>query len=324
MKKFLVFCFIVIFIFTIIYFLKDQIIKTIVSTAATKVVGAPVKIDEFAFSILDQNISIKGLKVKNPQGYPDEVFLDVPEISVEYNISDLLRKKLYFPLIVFNLKELIVIKDKDGKLNVDSLKVAQQQEKGDTEKEDPNKSSEAMPLKIDVLKLNVDKVVFKDFTVDNPPLTEVYNTGVKNKTYKNIKSAKQLAVLILTSSMRNTTIKGAAIYGVATLLGTAVLPVGVASVFVGKDSAQSELKIDYDTAFDAALSILKDRGKVSKDNKESGVIKGTSSGCKIAIKVERSENNAVKITVSARKMLLPKPKIAGGILHSIEETLEKK
>jgi len=46
--------------------------------------------------------------------------------------------------------------------------------------------------------------------------------------------------------MKGAGIKGAGIYGVATILGLGFLPAGVAGVLVGEDTSQAEFNIGYD------------------------------------------------------------------------------
>ena len=45
------------------------------------------------------------------------------------------------------------------------------------------------------------------------PLVQVFDVNLKDKTYKDIQSAQQLAALIMVEAMKPTAIKGAKIYG---------------------------------------------------------------------------------------------------------------
>ena len=119
---------IVVIVFLCLGIIKNPLIKSVVTIGASKVVGAPVHIDSFAVGVFKQSVRIKGFKLYNPKGFPEEPLIDIPEVSVDYNLPALLGGKLHLPLIVVNLKEMVVIRNKDGKLNVDALKVAQKKE----------------------------------------------------------------------------------------------------------------------------------------------------------------------------------------------------
>lgn len=176
-------------------------------------------------------------------------------------------------------------------------------------------------MHIDVLKLSVGQVVYKDFSAGHTPSVRSFDAGIKEKTYKNITSAQQLAVLVLTESMKATGIKGAGIYGAGAVLGIGFLPAGVAGILMAEDSARLEFDRGYDAVFNAALRVIGEMGKTTREDKVTGVIKGTVSGCRVAIKIMRQDVRTTQVTVSAKKMLMPKPQIAEDILRRIEETL---
>lgn len=299
---------------------KDQAIKSVITAQAARVVGAPVEIGSFSLGIFKQAVRIKGFKLHNPPGYPREVLLDVPEISVDYDLPALFKNKLHLAVVVVDIKELTLIKNKEGKLNVDALKVAQQKEKL-PEQEAKKKPSGQMPMQIDVLTLTVGQVVYKDFSAGPTPSVRSFDAGIKEKTYKNITSAQQLVALVLTESMKATAIKGAGIYGAGALLGIGFLPAGVAGILMGENSARLEFDKDYDAVFDAVLRVAGEMGKIAREDKAAGVIKGTVSGSSVAIKIIKQNARTTQVVVSAKKMLIPKPQIAEGVLRRISETL---
>jgi hypothetical protein len=329
MKKILLILGIIIILFVVLGIAKDQLIKGAVVIGAKKVIGAPVEIDGFSLGIFKQRVRIKGFRMYNPEGFGEGTLIDIPEISVDYNLGALLKKKLHLPLVVVNLKEVGIVKNKEGALNVGSLKVTQKEEEpskpqaADKPQETKKQPQASMPMQIDVLTLTIGKVVYKDFSAGEKPSVEVFDVGIKEKTYKDIRSAQQLVALILAESMKGAGIKGAAIYGAATLLGVGFLPAGVAGVLIGEDRAEEVFNVSYERAYKISLEVLRQMGKVTAEDSGRGVIKGVVSGSKATIRVIQEEK-AVKITVSARKMLLPKPKTSGGILYEISGKLKGK
>ncbi len=200
--------------------LKDQIIKSMVTVAASRVVGAPVHIDGMSVAIIfNQSVRIKGFKLYNPEGFPKGVLLDIPQADIDYDLGAILKKDMHLPRLVLHLKEMTVIRNAQGALNVDALKVAQK---------DEGPSQPAMPLRIDVATLDLGKVIVQDYSKGEEPKTVTYDIGIHNKTFKNITSAQQLAALVMVQSLGATTLKNAAIYGAASLRDVARLPMGVA------------------------------------------------------------------------------------------------
>jgi hypothetical protein len=175
-------------------------------------------------------------------------------------------------------------------------------------------------MQIDSLKLKMGRIVSKDFSSGEQPTVKVYDVNIE-KSYKNITSGQQLAVLILAESMKSAGIQGAKIYGVAMLAGAAVLPVGIAATFAGKDSVRKDFAENFDKAYNVSLAVLNQMGKVTKEDKSGGVIGANIDSVQVTLKI-REKDNKTELTISARRYLLPKPEIANGVLYKISEKLK--
>jgi len=306
-----------IFVLVIALF-KNQVVKSVVEMTASRVLGTKVQIDGLALGVLKPAVRVQGFRVYNPQGFPKGILLDVAEVVVEYDLPALLRGKLYFPLIVFDLKEMVVVKNKEGILNVDALKVVPKEEGPSKEKE----KFKPLDMKIDVLTLNVGKVIFKDYSQGEEPVVQGYDVRFKNKTYRNIKSAQQIAALIMIEAMKPTAIQGAKVYGAAALLGVGFLPAGIAGTLIGKDSGRDEFSVDYKKAFGASRDILKKSGEFLSGDEQSGILKANVNGNSVTVRVTKRDVGKTEIIVSARKFMIPQPEAARGILYQIGERLK--
>jgi len=295
--------------------LRDQIIKSVITVVATQVTGAPVHIDGFTLGVFSQSVRISGFKMYNPKGFSRSILVDLPKISVKYDLGALLKKKLHLASTEVEIKEIGLEKNKEGKLNVDELKVVKQA------KDQKGKPAEQMPMQIDMLTLGIGRIVAKDYVAAGAPTVKVYNINIR-KSYKNITSAQQLAALILAEPMKAAGIQGAKIYGAAMLAGAAVLPVAVAVTLIGKDSAQQDFIASFDNAYEEVLKVLKRQGKVAREDKAKGAISATINSAQVYARIIKKAGNKTQVIISARKYLLPKPEIAGGILYEISGKLK--
>jgi uncharacterized protein involved in outer membrane biogenesis len=100
--------------------------KFIVITGVSHAWGTEVHIDGFSLGVFKPGVHIRELKVYNPKGFPKQVMIDIEAVNVHYAMSSVFSGTLHVPMIVFTLNEMIIVKDKDGSVNVDGLKVAQQ------------------------------------------------------------------------------------------------------------------------------------------------------------------------------------------------------
>jgi len=327
MKKLLKILVIIAVIFAGVIFLKNQIIKNVMTSVVSSVVGAPLKIKEFSLGLLSQKVSIKGLKLLNPQGFPEGTLIDIEEITVAYDLPALMKKQLHLPLIVVDLNEMVLIKNKQGQLNVDALKVSTSKdykEKQTEVKKKKEEKSEMMPLHIELLKLNIGKVVYKDFSAGDQPVVKVYDVGFKDKEFKDIRSIEEFATTIMVTAMGSTAVQGAKIYGAMTVLGAGFLPVGAAALLISDDDAAEIFKGKYEDVYVKSLNVIKQIGKLKKEDQIEGRIKAKVDGCDLTIEIKKHKEEGIQVKVSARKFMIPKPKIAGGVLHQISENLSKK
>ena len=315
MKKAIILFLVVVITFLGLGVAKDQIIKSVVAIVASQITGAPVEIGSFSLGVFNQSVRISGFKIFNPSGFPKGILVDISKINVDYDIGALLRGKLHLVNAEIELKEMGLVKNKEGMLSVDSLKIVKE---GKNKKD---KSSGQMPMQIDMLKLGMGKIILKDYSSGGEPVIKVYDINI-HKVYKNITSAQQLTALILTEPMKAAGIQGAKIYGVAMLAGVAVLPVAIVATFAGKDSVAEDFSVDFDRVYNTSLSVLKVMGRISREDKGAGVISAEVNSAKVELRVNKKASNKTEIFVSARRYLLPRPEVAGGVLYEISSKLK--
>ncbi len=102
----------------------------------------------------------------------------------------------------------------------------------------------------------------------------------------------------------------------------AVLPVGVAATFIGKDSVQKIIDASFEHVYEASLEVVKRMGTITKDDASNGVIKANINGAMVALILRKGVDNKTEITISARKYMFPKLDIAGGVLYQILDKLQ--
>ncbi|MBI4706495.1 MAG: hypothetical protein HY761_01015 [Candidatus Omnitrophica bacterium] len=312
-KKFIIIliCFLSLVVFCVV---RDFVIKNIITVVVTNVTGAPTNVGGFSLSVIRQSVKITNFKMYSPEGFPRDIMIDIPLMRVSCDLPSILKGKIYLKELVLDLREMGLVKNKEGKLNVDSLKISQA--KGEVKK-----STKQMPIQIDLVQLNIGRVVNKDYSAQGGPVIKVYDVGVK-KTYKNISSIQQLIALIIAESLKAAGIRGLGIYGVSMLTGVAALPVAAAFTFGGKDYAQQDYSISWDRAYDVGLAVLKESGRIGNENKATGVISADVGGVQVTFKLQKISNNSTRVTVSARKFILPQPEVAAGVMYRISEKLK--
>ena len=202
---------IILILLVVIAVTKDFVAKIVISKGVQTITGLELNIKSVNIGIFETLISIKDLKIFNPDGFEERFMADAPEIYADYNIEDLLKKKIHFSEIRLDLKELVVVKNRDGELNVNSLKVVKK--KQSVRAKAGHKRSN---LEIDVLQLKIGKVTYKDYSSGRTPKVREYDLNI-NERYRDIKDIRMLARLILFKALVDTGISNITNFDVASL-----------------------------------------------------------------------------------------------------------
>jgi hypothetical protein len=314
--------------FIVLFCFKSVLMKPVIVVSAKVILGTDVKMDSFSFGVFTRSVKIKGFKIYDPEGFPKDVLVNIPQIKVSFNLLPLLKGKIHLREVIFNLKELSIVENIDRKLNVDSLAVVKKESKEAESKEvetkvvKEEKSETELNFQIDVLKLKVGKVVKKTYKKDSKyPHIKVSNINF-NQEYKNIKSPSKLVILILAETMKRGAIKSAMVYGAASVLSTTFLPAGIVVNLLKGTSVSEEFDRSSRKVFNAVLKYVKQRGELIEKNKAEGLVSAKINNYDVYFTIVRMENKNIKLTVSAKKMFLPKVEIANAMLYEIGKILE--
>ena len=189
-----------------LFFGKNILIKTSVTAGVKAMTGLKLSIRSMNIGVFKTLIGINELKLHNPSGFEDDIMMDLPETYVDYNLGTFMAGKMHFEEVRLNLKEFLVVKNADGQLNLDSLRVVKETEGEEVEKDDEKKEKTKMPdLQIDLLDLKIGTVIYKDYSKGTPPKERVFNVNIDER-YENITDPQSFVRLIVLKALKNTTI----------------------------------------------------------------------------------------------------------------------
>ena len=232
-------------------FVKDLLIKVSVEKGVQIATGLPLKIQGFRVGILRTLIDIKNLKLYNPEGYPDKVMLDMPQIYVDYNLASIFKGKVHFQDMRINLKEFYVVKNKDGEVNLNSLNVVKEEKEEKKKKKAQKKvSKKALGIQIDNFEIKIGKVIYKDYSQGPEPVVREMEINIDER-FQNIKDLKTLISLILVKS----------------LAGTPIARLADVDINAMKRSISGTLSGEQDAANEAAVKAQESWDQASEETK---------------------------------------------------------
>lgn len=99
----------------------DPIVKKVLETRIRNQTGLQATIGQLSIGLVNPHFSLRDFKIINPTNYGASALVDLPEFSFELDPGQFRKRILRFKLIRFNLREVNVVKDSQGVLNLQIL-----------------------------------------------------------------------------------------------------------------------------------------------------------------------------------------------------------
>lgn len=207
MKKLGIIIGIIIVVIVLLLIFKNVLIKTAVEQGTKRTTGLELNIGDMDVGLLASKVDITDMQLLNPAGFPDKVMINIPQFLVDVELASFFKGGAHVETIVLDLKELMVVRNKDRKLNLSALKsVSEKQQKGEKPvEEEAKKEKKAPQVVIDTLVLKIGKVTYKDYAWGKKPFTKTFTIGI-NEVYRDITDPKKLVNLIIVRALQKTNI----------------------------------------------------------------------------------------------------------------------
>ncbi len=210
---------------------KNVVAKAAVESGVRLITGLTLSLDRMDVSFLKSAVGIRGLRLHNPSGFPDQVMVDLPEIDVHYDLGAFLGGKVHLQEVRLNLQEFTVVRDRSGTLNLDSLNVVKESKAAKTGTATPAKKAGMPEIRIDALELSIGKVIYKDYTGGAPKVQE-FTVNVHER-YHDITNPYVLGGLIVSRALMQTSVARLAHFDLGSLQSLAGVQLEQAQRLVG-------------------------------------------------------------------------------------------
>ncbi len=249
MKKLGIAVGIIVVIFVLLLVFKNVLIRTAVEQGTKKATGLELAIRDMDVGLLASNVDITDMRLLNPAGFQDKVMIDIPKLLVDIEFASLFKQRKHVETLELNLKELMVVQNKERKLNINSLTALGKKKpegKKPVEQKKAKQEGKAPQVAIDKLILKIGKVTYKDYSLGQTPYTKTFTIGV-NEVYRNITDLNELVKLIIVRALERTAIAQLANFDLGSLKSDVgeILQKGVSGV---PEAGQKELGTTTDEA----------------------------------------------------------------------------
>jgi uncharacterized protein involved in outer membrane biogenesis len=162
--------------------------------------GMDAEIGRFSLGLTEPTVTIQNFKLYNPPSYGGTLFLDIPEIHMEYDRAALARHEIHLTLLRFTLGEFDIVKNEAGRTNIFSLTTAAAKKTGGNSAAEFTRQTGLKFTGIDVLNVSVGTARFID--LKDQRQNRAQKIGIENCVIKNVKSQADLAGLAVFVALR--------------------------------------------------------------------------------------------------------------------------
>ncbi len=178
---------------------KDLVAKHAIEKAVAKATGLETRVEDINIGLFSTKVDAKNIRVMNPSGFEGDMVM-IPEVYIDYDLGSLLGGKVKLNEVRFHLSRFNLVKNKEGVINVEKVKVVKSQKKG---QEKDTEEGKKVPIDITTLQLAIDRVVYKDYSNSPEPSVKEYEINFQ-ETYRDVKDMQQLASLIISKVLVET------------------------------------------------------------------------------------------------------------------------
>jgi len=173
---------------------KDLLVRSRIERAVRGSCGLPFFISDCSVSVLNTDLRVKDMVILNPANYQDKVMLEIAQIYADIDASTLLKRKHNLKDLRIDVREINIIKNKEGEFNLNSLTVVKASE---TSKKARDISQVEMPkINIESFELKVKKVTFKDYSQPLLPMVIEKEVNISER-FENIDDPAYIVRMIL-------------------------------------------------------------------------------------------------------------------------------
>ena len=183
---------------------KNMIAKAAVVQGVKAITGLGLSIRDMDVGLFNTKLSIHDLQVLNPAGFHDPTMLAIPEIYLDYDLSALLKGKVHLEEVRLNLQEFTVVKNERGEVNLYSLQAVKASKKPEVSQEKQRPVPPPPPISVDILELNIGKVIYKDYSTGTPRVN-TFDVDIHER-FHGITNPYALTGLIITRALAKTTV----------------------------------------------------------------------------------------------------------------------
>lgn len=234
MKIIIIIIVIIIAVSLVINQTKNIIVNLLITSTARAATGLDVSIRKIDASIVKTAVNIDGILIVNSKNFTDRIMANIANIYIKMDLPALLKHKIHIQNLRLDLTKFFIIKDSNGKVNLDSLNFMKKEPAIFGKK--IKKEKRPFDFSIDRLQLSIGNVIYKDYTAVPLKVVE-FDIGIKDEVYENVTDLNAIAGIVVARALAKTNLADIIGYNLADIHRKALATIQKGSEFLKQTTA---------------------------------------------------------------------------------------
>ncbi len=218
---------------------RNALLRAGMEAAVGAATGFPLEVASVDLGLLDARLEVRGLHLRNPEGFGEPTCLRVPGMVADPRLRSLLGERIHLEELSVDVAEVVVVRRADGETNLDRLRALGGGKKGsdggggggtsDGGSGSGSGAGGGRKFRIDLLRLGIGKVRMIDHSAmrDGKPTERTWDLGIREE-FRDLDSPEQVVRVIVLRVLQRTNIRllAASLEDVAGGLGGVVTGAG--------------------------------------------------------------------------------------------------
>jgi len=179
----------VIVLAAVLFSARNVIARKSVEVGVEKITGFPMTVGSVDMNVFGSKLDVRNIRLTNPSDFPDKLFIEMPQLYVDYRFGSMLAGAPHLHDLFLNLEHIVIVKNAKGESNLQRLK-------GVGSSGGSSRKSSAK-YQVEQIRIHVGKVTIKDYSRAKP--TERILTLNLDRTFKDISDSTDITRLVLLS-----------------------------------------------------------------------------------------------------------------------------
>jgi uncharacterized protein involved in outer membrane biogenesis len=181
--------------------LMDTIVREYAEYQIRSQTGMETRIGKLRVGLLNPGLTVENMVLYNSAAFGGSPFIEMRELHVEYDRDALIARKLHCKLVRFNLSQINLVEDKNGKRNFEKMEAMAQP--GQTTKNGrPIKNLSGVEFTgIDTLNLTLGKVTY--LRMNDPQKRDEFKMNVDHQIFTNVKTEQDFQSDLVIALLRS-------------------------------------------------------------------------------------------------------------------------